>query len=174
MIFWYNLTSVIMYKVLCMLVGYMRVSPENEEQNTEQYNALIPAGINYLNIYQDQDKTNGVKPRRFGLKRALEFLIEGDCLVVWKLDLLNLSRRHLININSQLKERGIGFKSLTRNTIDISDTSMYRGRGRASLLNQKMAEIQEALSAGKTKSSICRNLDVSHSTLSIALKRKSN
>ena len=41
-----------------MLVGYMRVSSENERQNTDlQYDALINAGVDSRNIYQDKAST---------------------------------------------------------------------------------------------------------------------
>ena len=70
-----------------MLVGYMRVSSENERQNTDlQYDALIKVGVDSRNIYQD--KASGVKSQRVGLKNALDFMKKGDCLIVWKLDRL--------------------------------------------------------------------------------------
>mgnify|MGYP001839466187 CR=1 FL=1 len=61
---------------------------------------------------------------RPGLKRVLRTLSEGDTLVVWKLDRLGRSMRHLVGLVEELRERGINFKSLT----DSIDTSSPMGR----------------------------------------------
>ena len=103
-----------------MLIGYMRVSSENERQNTDlQYDALIAAGIDPRNIFQD--KISGAKTKRSGLEEALKYLVKGDCLIVWKLDRLGRSLPHLIEIVNDLKERGIGFKSLTEQQMDTTN-----------------------------------------------------
>ncbi len=44
---------------------------------------------------------------------ALEFMRAGDTLVVWKLDRLGRSLKHLIETVTLLQDGGIGFKSLT-------------------------------------------------------------
>ena len=49
-----------------MLVGYMRVSSENDRQVFDlQYDALIKAGVDKRNIYQD--KASGARDNREGL-----------------------------------------------------------------------------------------------------------
>ena len=52
-------------------------------------------------------------------QEALDFLREGDSLVVWRLDRLGRSLKHLIETVGQLEERGIGFRSL-RESIDTT------------------------------------------------------
>jgi DNA invertase Pin-like site-specific DNA recombinase len=47
------------------------------------------------------------------LEEVLGYLRPGDTLVVWRLDRLGRSLRHLIETVALLVERGIGFKSLT-------------------------------------------------------------
>lgn len=95
-----------------MLIGYMRVSSDNERQNTDlQKNALLKAGIDERNIFED--RASGAKTDRPGLKEALNYLKPGDCLVVWKLDRLGRSLRHLLEIITELRKRGVSFKSLT-------------------------------------------------------------
>ncbi len=53
--------------------------------------------------------------QRKGVDEALNYVRQGDTLVVWKLDRLGRSLPHLIATMTALEERGIGFKSLTEN-----------------------------------------------------------
>ncbi len=61
----------------------------------------------------------GGGPRRPQLDRALGGLRAGDTLVVWRLDRLGRSLRHLIDVVTALDERGVGFRSL-RESIDTT------------------------------------------------------
>ena len=102
-----------------MLVGYARVSSETIRQNTDlQLDALIKAGVDERNIFQD--KASGAKTSREGLDKALAFLKPGDCLVVWKLDRLGCSLSHLVQIVTELKERGVAFRSISESHMDTT------------------------------------------------------
>lgn len=95
-----------------MLIGYMRVSSEGDRQTTNlQRDALLQAGVDPRHLFED--KTSGAKDKRPGLQNALDFLHEGDCLIVWKLDRLGRSLPHLLDIITTLHKRGIAFRSLT-------------------------------------------------------------
>ncbi len=95
-----------------MLVGYMRVSSENDRQTTDlQYDALIQAGVDPRHLFKD--KASGVRDDRTGLQQALDYVCSGDCLVVWKLDRLGRSLSHLLQIVTDLHEKQIAFHSLT-------------------------------------------------------------
>src|ERR687885_2778915 len=97
-----------------MLIGYARVS--TDDQNLDlQRDALEKAGCELI----FDDMVSGTKARRAGLEQALSHLREGDTLVVWRLDRLGRSLRHLIDTVTDLQERGIGFKSLTE-SIDTT------------------------------------------------------
>src|SRR5436853_2440995 len=97
-----------------MLIGYARVS--KTEQHLElQLDALNKAGCEQ--IYTD--KITGAKEERKGLQDALSHLRKGDTLIVWRLDRLGRSLKHLIEILTSLHEKGIEFRSLTEN-IDTS------------------------------------------------------
>ena len=68
-------------------------------------------GVDERNIFSD--KTSGSKDKRVGLDKALEFLKDGDTLVVWKLDRLGRSLAHLISVITDLKNRNVSFLSIT-------------------------------------------------------------
>ena len=95
-----------------MLVGYMRVSSSDDRQSVDlQRDALIAAGVDERHLYQD--KASGARDDRPGLLACLGYMKHGDGLVVWKLDRLGRSLPHLLTIVTDLKERGISFRSLT-------------------------------------------------------------
>jgi DNA invertase Pin-like site-specific DNA recombinase len=91
------------------LIGYARVS--TAEQNTRlQRDALERAGC--VRLFVDEDASGASRDRPV-LTRALRYLRPGDTLVVWKLDRLARSLQDLLDITEELRERGIGFESLT-------------------------------------------------------------
>jgi DNA invertase Pin-like site-specific DNA recombinase len=65
------------------------------------------------------DVVSGTKARHPGLEKALSHFRAGDTLIVWRLDRLGRSLRHLIETITELQEKGIGFKSLTE-SIDAT------------------------------------------------------
>jgi DNA invertase Pin-like site-specific DNA recombinase len=58
-----------------------------------------------------KEKKSGVDAGRPGLKACLEYLREGDTLLVTKLDRLARSTPDLYRIVSQLTKRGVAFRS---------------------------------------------------------------
>jgi DNA invertase Pin-like site-specific DNA recombinase len=95
-----------------MLVGYMRVSTEGDRQVMDlQRDALLAAGIDERHLFED--RASGSRGDRDGLAKALTFLRPGDCLIVWKLDRLGRSLPHLLTTVTDLKKRGVAFRSLT-------------------------------------------------------------
>lgn len=102
-----------------MRIGYARVS--TVDQNLDlQMDALQLYGCKKI----FQDKVSGVKDRRKGLDEALQYVRAGDTLVVWRLDRLGRTMRHLIQVVNDLNERGVSFHSLQENiTMDRSNAT---------------------------------------------------
>ena len=105
-----------------MLIGYARISKADDSQVLDlQIDALVDAGVDKEQIYTD--KISGIKDNRPGLDNCLKALRKGDTLVVWKLDRLGRSLKHLIATIDELNQRGIGFKVLTGEGINIDTTT---------------------------------------------------
>jgi DNA invertase Pin-like site-specific DNA recombinase len=102
-----------------MKIGYARVS-KYEQNLSLQLDALEQAGC--TEIFRDQ--ISGTKTKRPGLDKALAYLRQGDILVVWRLDRLGRSLKHLIETVTLLEEQGIGFQSLQESI----DTTTSGGR----------------------------------------------
>ncbi len=90
-----------------MLVGYARISTTDQTLALQE-DALRVAGC--AEVFHDV--ASGVADARSGLAEALAFLRDGDTLVVWKLDRLGRSLRHLIDTVNALSARGVGLRSL--------------------------------------------------------------
>jgi len=102
------------------LIGYARVSTGDQELAL-QIDSLLKHGVKREHIFCD--KLSGVKVDRPGLTRCQECLRSGDTLVVWRLDRLGCSMRHLVTMIEDLKERGIAFRSVCDGAIDTTTPS---------------------------------------------------
>lgn len=127
-----------------MLIGYVRVST-NDQNTALQRNALECSGCELI----FEDKMSGKTSERPGLKKVLRTLSEGDTLVVWKLDRLGRSMRHLIVLVEELRDRGINFRSLT----DSIDTSTPMGRFFFHVMGA-LAEMERELIVERTRAGL--------------------
>lgn len=93
-----------------MLIGYARVSTQEQTLNLQK-DALEQIGCTKIFT----DTASGAQTERKGLEEALNYVRERDSLVVWKLDRLGRSLKHLIETITALNNRKVGFKSLTEN-----------------------------------------------------------
>lgn len=100
-----------------MKIGYARTS--KYEQNLDlQQDALKNVGCDKIFV----DQVSGKIVDRPGFNLAMEVLRKGDILIVWRLDRLGRSLKHLIELIGVLEKRGIGFQSL-QETIDTTSSS---------------------------------------------------
>ncbi|NEG85485.1 helix-turn-helix domain-containing protein [Pantoea agglomerans] len=132
-----------------MLIGYIRVS--TNDQNTDlQRIALQSADCELI----FEDRISGKTSDRPGLKKALRCLQPGDTLVVWKLDRLGRSMRHLVMLTEELRERGVNFRSLT----DSIDTSTPMGRFFFHVMGA-LAEMERELIVERTRAGLAAARD---------------
>ena len=83
------------------------------------------------------------------MEKALENLRKGDTLVVWRLDRLGRSVKHLVDLVSQLHQQGVHFKSLT----DSIDTSTASGRFFFHVM-ASLAEMERKLTVERTRAGL--------------------
>jgi DNA invertase Pin-like site-specific DNA recombinase len=96
------------------LLGYARVSTA-DQQPALQVDALQAAGC--YRVFTET--AGGARADRPVLAQVLDQLGPGDTLVVWKLDRLGRSLRHLVDTITGLADRGVGFRSL-QESIDTT------------------------------------------------------
>ena len=83
-----------------------------------------------------------------GLAEALAFIKPGDCFVVWKLDRLGRWLPHLLSTVTDLKTRGIGFRSLTEQMDTTTPQGEFLFHVFGALAQFERSLIQERVQAG--------------------------
>jgi DNA invertase Pin-like site-specific DNA recombinase len=113
----------------------MRVS--RQEQTTDrQEDHLKQAGCERI----FKDIISGAADKRTGLDEALSFCREGDTFIVWELDRLGRSLKHLIEVVESLKARGVNFQVLKDgiNTDSISGELVFHIFGALAEFERKL------------------------------------
>jgi DNA invertase Pin-like site-specific DNA recombinase len=127
-----------------MKIGYARVSTKEQSFNL-QLDALRKAGCE--KIYQEA--VSGARADRPVLKQLLDNLRGGDVLVIWKLDRLGRSLKHLVELINHLREQDIGLQSLN----DPVDTTTPQGRLSFNLF-ASLAEFERDLIRERTQAGL--------------------
>ncbi len=128
-----------------MDIGYARVSTEDQSPQL-QLDALKAAGVDVIRQEIRSGKAGTVRPVRDAVLKELH---AGDRLTVWKLDRLGRSVIELHAIISDLKERGVAFRSLT----DPVDTSTANGGLLFNIL-ASFAEFERAIIIERTRAGL--------------------
>ena len=126
------------------LIGYARVSTASQDLALQR-DALERAGCD--RIYDDTG--SGSIRHRPELDACLDYLRAGDTLVVWRLDRLGRSLRHLIDTIGDLEQREVGFRSLTEGL----DTTTAAGRLMLHIF-AALAEFERALVLERTRAGL--------------------
>lgn len=100
------------------LIGYARVSMADQTPAL-QLDALKAHGVPEDRIYYDRASGSGAKRPQFDL--MMKDAREGDVIVVWKLDRLGRSVRHVLNTFFELEEKGARVRVLTQPLLDTSN-----------------------------------------------------
>ncbi|MEV7574352.1 recombinase family protein [Pseudarthrobacter sp. NPDC089323] len=90
-----------------MDIGYARVSTAKQDLS-RQLDALAATGITKVFA----DKRSGSTRDRPGLQAALDHARTGDVIVIHTLDRLGRTVRDTLNLMHELKERGVGVRTL--------------------------------------------------------------
>ena len=121
-------------------VGYTRVS--TVAQTLEQQNgALEAAGVGKV----FSDVMSGARDDRPGLAALMDYVREGDTVVVWKLDRLGRNMLHVLQTVRDMTERGVTLVSVT----DGIDSSTPAGRMMIGVLGS-LAEYERELVKERT------------------------
>lgn len=121
-------------------IGYTRVSTVS--QTIDQQNAaLTAAGVTRT----FSDVMSGAHDDRPGLATLMEYVREGDTVVVWKLDRLGRNTLHILETVKALTDRGVTLIS----TTDGIDSSTAAGRMVIGVL-ASMAEFERELVRERT------------------------
>ena len=100
-------------------IGYVRVSTVSQTLD-QQKQALAAAGVTKT----FSDTMSGARDDRPGLAALMEYVRDGDTVVVWKLDRLGRNMLHILQTVKELTERGVTLVS----TTDGIDSSTPAGR----------------------------------------------
>lgn len=129
------------------IVGYARVS---------SYGQSLDVQLDKLKRCDKvfQEKVSGRTDNRAEWKKCLEYLREGDCLQITKLDRLARNTRDLLNIVNELEKKGVSFQVLDQQI----DTSTPTGKLMLHLLGA-IAEFENDLRASRQADGIQKALD---------------
>ncbi|MGE6716467.1 recombinase family protein [Peribacillus frigoritolerans] len=126
------------------IFGYARVS--TQDQNLDlQIDSLEKAGVAV--IYKE--KMTGTKKERPELEQLLKAISEGDSVVVYKLDRISRSTKHLIELAETFEEKKVNFISIQ----DSIDTSTAMGRFFFRTM-ASIAELERDIISERTKSGL--------------------
>lgn len=173
-----------------MIVGYARVST-SEQDLTLQLEALARAGCEKV----FSEKVSASSGDRQEFNRCVEFVREGDTLVVTRLDRFARSSLDLHNTMAQLKDKGVGFRSTEQGEFDTTnsmgkfvlammgavaefETDLRRERQREGIEQAKAkgrykgsqaridpARVRAMLSEGMKPSEVARTLGINRATV---------
>ncbi|MBJ6802806.1 recombinase family protein [Geomonas propionica] len=100
------------------IIGYARVSTTDQKLDVQR-DQLKAAGCERI----FEEKESGAKQDRPELDRMLDFVREGDTVVVAKLDRIGRSTAHVLGLVEELNKKGIGFRALNNRDIDTTTAS---------------------------------------------------
>ncbi|MCO7736867.1 recombinase family protein [Brucella intermedia] len=130
------------------IVGYARTSTIDQKAGLEaQLRDLSTAGASRI----FQEELSSVATKRPELERALDYVREGDTLIVTKLDRLARSVADLVAITETLRTKGVALRILSMNL----DTATPTGKLMLNLLGS-IAEFERELMLERQREGIAK------------------
>lgn len=127
-----------------MKIGYARVSTKDQVLDL-QIDALTKDGCELI----FKETASGAKTDRPELQKLLNHLRKGDIVVVYKLDRLGRSLKHLLEVVAELNQKEVGIRSIN----DAIDTTTPQGRLFFNI-SASFAEFERDLIRERTKSGL--------------------
>lgn len=127
-----------------MKIGYIRISTQDQNYNLQE-DALNKLGCEMI----FKETVSGAKKERPQLKKLLEQIRKGDVVVVYKLDRLGRSLKHLLEIVEILNSKNVALQSLHDNI----DTTTPQGRLFFNI-SASFAEFEKDLIRERTKAGL--------------------
>lgn len=129
-----------------MKLGYARVSTLDQSLDLQK-DALIKAGVEAEYIFEE--KVTGTKADRPKLQEMLSYARKGDQIIVYKLDRLSRSTKHLIELSEELEKKGIELVSIQDNL----DTTTAIGKAMFKML-AVLSEMERDIISERTKAGL--------------------
>lgn len=127
-----------------MLIGYARVSTADQDPQL-QIDALTAAGADRLFV----DHASGATASRPEFDQMMQTIRRGDTVLVWRLDRLGRSMKHLIELVADFESREVGLRSLNEQL----DTTTANGRLIFHVM-AALAEFERGLLAERTRAGL--------------------
>jgi DNA invertase Pin-like site-specific DNA recombinase len=125
-------------------IGYARVSTKDQNLSLQK-DALQKEGCELI----FEEKASGAKSDRPELRRMIDQLRKDDIVIIWKLDRLGRSLRDLVNLVTEIQDKGAGLKSLN----DSIDTTTPQGKLTFHLF-AALAEFERDIISERTKAGL--------------------
>lgn len=129
---------------ILMKIGYIRISTQDQNYNLQE-DALNKLGCEMI----FKETVSGATKERPQLKKLLEQIRKGDVVVVYKLDRLGRSLKHLLEIVEVLNSKNVALQSLHDNI----DTTTPQGRLFFNI-SASFAEFEKDLIRERTKAGL--------------------
>ena len=131
-----------------MLVGYARTSTGDQKASFEEQQRLLSeAGCEKV----FREEVSAVATKRPEFERAMEFVREGDVLMVTKLDRLARSVAHLVDINARLEKKQVGLRVLNNSGIDTTGKLMFNVIGAIAQFERELLLERQRIGIAKAK-----------------------
>ncbi|HAT3994128.1 TPA: recombinase family protein [Elizabethkingia anophelis] len=127
-----------------MKIGYARISTPDQSFELQE-DALKNSGCELI----FKEKVSGAKADRLELGKLIEHLRKGDIVVVYKLDRLGRSLKHLLELVDLFNRKEVGLQSIS----DSIDTTTPQGRLFFNI-SASFAEFEKDLIRERTKAGL--------------------